>query len=43
MVFVNYFIMGLIIAGAAYLFYRFVWKKRGQCCGCSSGTCDDKR
>jgi hypothetical protein len=41
--FTNYFFMSLIISGAVYLFYRFVWKKRGQCCGCSSGTCEDKK
>jgi len=32
--------MGLIIAGALYLLYRSVWKKKGHCAGCSSGACD---
>jgi FeoB-associated Cys-rich membrane protein len=31
--------MGLIIAGAFYLLYRSVWKKKGHCAGCSSGSC----
>ena len=31
--------MGLIIAGALYLLYRSVWKKKGHCTGCDSRTC----
>jgi hypothetical protein len=29
----------LILAGAAYLLYRSIWKKKGHCHGCESGTC----
>lgn len=31
--------MGLILAGAAYLFYRSVIKKKGHCPGCDDGSC----
>ena len=31
-----------ILAGAAYLLYRSVWKKKGHCQGCDSGSCDKK-
>ncbi|MFO0751820.1 MAG: FeoB-associated Cys-rich membrane protein [Thermodesulfovibrionales bacterium] len=32
--------MAVIVAGALYLLYRSVWKKKGHCQGCDSGTCD---
>lgn len=32
-------LMGLIVAGAVYLLYHSVWKKKGHCAGCSSGSC----
>lgn len=35
-------IAAVILAGAAYLLYRSVWKKKGHCCGCDSGCCDKK-
>jgi len=35
-------IAGLILAAAAYLLYRSVWKKKGHCSGCDSGSCDKK-
>lgn len=34
--------MALIIAGAGYVLYRSVWKKRGYCPGCDSQTCSSK-
>jgi hypothetical protein len=37
--FVDILLMGLIIAGAVYLLYRSLWKKKGHCQGCDSGTC----
>jgi hypothetical protein len=33
---------GAIIAGALYLLYRSIWKKRGYCPGCSGGSCSEK-
>lgn len=35
-------IAGIILAMAAYLLYRSVWKKKGHCHGCESGCCDKK-
>ncbi|MBZ0157829.1 MAG: FeoB-associated Cys-rich membrane protein [Alphaproteobacteria bacterium] len=32
--------MVVIIAGALYLLYRSLWKKKGHCQGCDSGVCD---
>lgn len=32
--------MAVIIGGALYLLYRSIWKKKGHCPGCSSGTCE---
>jgi len=40
--FVDILLMGLIIAGAVYLLYRSVWKKKGHCQGCDSETCTKK-
>ena len=37
--FVDILLMGLIIAGAVYLLYRSLWKKKGHCPGCDSETC----
>jgi hypothetical protein len=36
---VDVVLMVLIVAGARYLLYRSVWKKKGHCPGCDSGTC----
>jgi hypothetical protein len=36
-------IAGIILAGAAYLLYHSVWKKKGHCQGCDSGSCDSKK
>lgn len=33
------FWMGLILAGAGYLFYCSVIKKKGHCPGCDDGSC----
>jgi hypothetical protein len=33
-------LMAVIIAGAVYLLYRSVWKKKGHCPGCDAGACD---
>jgi hypothetical protein len=35
--------MTLIIGGALYLLYRSIWKKKGYCHGCPSGTCQGKK
>lgn len=32
-------IAAVILAGAAYLLYRSVWKKKGHCHGCDGGGC----
>lgn len=37
--FVDIALMAVIIAGAVYLLYRSVWKKKGHCQGCSSSIC----
>jgi len=31
--------MALILAGAGYLFYRSVIRKKGHCPGCDDGSC----
>lgn len=36
-------IAGLILAAAFYLLYHSVWKKKGHCQGCDSGSCDSKK
>jgi len=42
--FTDIFWMVLILAGAAYLFYRSVIKKQGHCAGCGdAGCCDSKK
>jgi len=41
--FVDIILMAVIIAGALYLLYRSLWKKKGHCPGCDSGTCDAKK
>jgi hypothetical protein len=43
MSFVDIALMVVIIAGAVYLLYRSVWKKKEHCQGCDSGTCDAKK
>ena len=35
-------IAAFILAGAAYLLYRSLWKKKGHCYGCDSGNCTKK-
>jgi hypothetical protein len=32
-------IAAVILAGAGYLLYRSLWKKRGHCAGCAGGGC----
>jgi len=39
--FIDIALMAVIIAGAVYLLYRSVWKKKGHCPGCDSGICTD--
>ena len=34
--------MAVILGGAGWLLYRSVWKKKGHCQGCDSGSCDKK-
>ncbi|MBM4306517.1 MAG: FeoB-associated Cys-rich membrane protein [Deltaproteobacteria bacterium] len=34
--------MAAIIAGALYLLYRSLWKKKGACSGCGGGQCESK-
>jgi hypothetical protein len=38
--FVDIALIAAIIAGAVYLLYRSIWKKKGHCPGCDSDTCD---
>ncbi len=38
--FVDIALIAVIIAGAVYLLYRSVWKKKGHCPGCDSEICD---
>ena len=38
--FMDIVLMVVIIGGALYILYRSVWKKKGHCSGCDSGTCD---
>jgi len=35
-------IAAVIIAGAAYILYHSIWKKKGHCHGCDSGKCGGK-
>jgi hypothetical protein len=36
-------IAAVILAGAVYILYRSLWKKKGHCQGCeSSGSCGKK-
>ena len=35
-------IAGIIIAGAVFLLYHSVWKKRGHCQGCGDGGCGNR-
>ena len=32
----------LILGGAFWLLYHSLWKKKGHCQGCDSGTCSKK-
>ncbi|TAL22006.1 MAG: FeoB-associated Cys-rich membrane protein [Nitrospirae bacterium] len=41
--FVDIALMAVIIAGALYLLYRSLWKKKGHCQGCDSETCNVKK
>jgi hypothetical protein len=40
--FVDILLMGAIIAGAIYILYRSLWKKKGHCAGCDSADCEVK-
>jgi hypothetical protein len=35
-------VASVILAGAAYLLYRSLWKKKGHCAGCSGGGCTSR-
>lgn len=35
----DYILMGLILSGSVYILYRSLWKKKGHCQGCSTGSC----
>lgn len=35
-------LMLLIVAGALWILYRSLWKKKGHCHGCGSCGCDKK-
>ncbi len=35
-------VASVILAGAAYLLYRSLWKKKGNCHGCASGGCPSR-
>lgn len=34
--------MVLILGGVGWLLYRSLWKKKGECHGCSGGCCGKK-
>jgi len=36
-------LMIAILGGAFWLLYHSLWKKKGHCQGCDSGSCDTKR
>lgn len=36
-------IAAVIVAGAFWILYRSLWKKKGHCHGCSSGCCDSEK
>jgi len=36
-------IAAVILAAAIYLLYHSVWKKKGHCQGCGSGSCDSRK
>jgi len=36
-------IAAVILAAAFYLLYHSVWKKKGHCQGCDSGSCDSRK
>lgn len=36
-------LMILILGGAFWLLYRSLWKKKGHCQGCDSGSCNTRR
>jgi len=40
---VDIILMIVIIAGAVYLLYRSLWKKKGHCPGCDSETCKPEK
>jgi hypothetical protein len=40
--FIDISIMAAIIAGALCVLYHSLWKKKGYCAGCCSGTCKIK-
>ncbi len=40
--FIDIALMVVIISGAVYLLYRSIWKKKGHCPGCDSGTCESE-
>jgi hypothetical protein len=40
---VDIVLMAVIIAGAVYLLYRSIWKKKGHCPGCDSDICDKEK
>jgi hypothetical protein len=41
--FVDIALMAVIIAGAVYLLYRSLWKKKGHCPGCNSEICNKNK
>lgn len=41
--FVDIALMAVVIAGAVYLLYRSIWKKKGHCSGCNHSQCGNGR
>jgi len=35
-------IAAVIVGGALYLLYHSLWKKKGHCQGCETGSCSKK-
>lgn len=40
---IDIILMIMILEGAFWLLYLSLWKKKGHCQGCSSGSCGTKK
>lgn len=39
----DFVLITVILGGAFWLLYHSIWKKKGHCQGCDSGSCNTKR